>query len=232
MAQAGIHGLVGTAVRRWTPKKEWLMLGIVFGNLLPDMDALAVAYVTLTGGEDHGLHRTWSHSIFTIAGLILVFYIISALAKKPRIGNLGLGLGIGMLMHALLDLVIWFRGVEIFWPFYGEVNFWQGFTMPDWWYMKLESALEFLLIAVFFWYLGRLARDQGTDGDFLGKLNVWMWIEVGLFAVFLVLVYTWEDVFIPYGAVYILSLGLALGITARMRKTVDWMAGGSPAAAD
>ncbi len=41
MAQAGIHGMVGMAVRKWVPKKEWLMLGIVLGNMLPDMDALA-----------------------------------------------------------------------------------------------------------------------------------------------------------------------------------------------
>ena len=31
MAQAGIHGMVGMVVRKWTPKKEWLMLGIVLG---------------------------------------------------------------------------------------------------------------------------------------------------------------------------------------------------------
>ena len=48
MAQAGIHGMVGVVVRKWTPKKEWLMLGIVLGSILPDMDALAVAYATFT----------------------------------------------------------------------------------------------------------------------------------------------------------------------------------------
>jgi membrane-bound metal-dependent hydrolase YbcI (DUF457 family) len=28
----------------------------------------------------------------------------------------GLGLGIGILMHILLDLLVWFNGVEILWP--------------------------------------------------------------------------------------------------------------------
>jgi len=131
MAQAGIHGMVGVAVKKLAPKKEWLMLGIILGNMLPDMDALAVAYATLTGGDTHGLHRTWSHSIITALGLVVIFYLIGAGAKRPRIGNLGLGLGIGMLMHDLLDLLIWFRGVEIFWPFYGEVNFWEGLYSVD-----------------------------------------------------------------------------------------------------
>ena len=221
MAQAGIHGLVGMAVRKWTPNKEWLMLGIVFGSMLPDMDALAVAYATLSGIDSHGLHRTFSHSIFFALGLALVFYAISALAKRPRIGNLGLGLGIGVLLHALLDLVIWFRGVELFWPLGGEINFWGGYTMPDWWYNKFESAVEFLLIAVFFLLLASLARKHGTDQDFLKKLNVWTWIQAALFAIFLVLVYIWDGYFIVYGALYILSLGLALWVTVRMRKTVE-----------
>jgi hypothetical protein len=107
IAQAGIHGLVGVAVQKIAPKKEWLMLGIILGNLLPDMDALAVAYATLTGG------------------------------------------------------------------------------------------------------------------DYLPKLRLWTWIEIGLFAAFLVLVYIWSGYYIAFGALYILSLGLALGVTIRMRKAVE-----------
>jgi len=221
MAQAGIHGIVGTAVKKLAPKKEWLMLGIILGSMLPDADALAVAYATLTGGDTHGLHRTWSHSIITAVGLVVVFYLIGALAKRPRIGNLGLGLGIGMLMHDLLDLFIWFRGVEILWPFGGEVNFWVNFTMPDWWYNKLESALEFGLIALYFVMLENLARKYKTDGDYLPKLKLWTWVEAALFVAFLALVYVWAGYYIVYGALYILSLGLALGVTIRMRKTVE-----------
>ena len=224
MAQAGIHGLVGVAVRKWTPKKEWLMLGIVFGTMLPDMDALAVAYATLLGMDTHSLHRTWSHSIVFVLGLMLVFYLISAIVKRPRISNLGLGLGIGILLHSLLDLLIWFRGVELFWPFGGEINFWSWYTMPAWWYNKFEFALEFLMIALFFIILASLARKQNTNQDFLKKLNVWIWVQAALFAIFLVLVYTWDGYFIAYGALYILSLGLALGIIIRMRKTVEEIA--------
>jgi membrane-bound metal-dependent hydrolase YbcI (DUF457 family) len=226
MAQAGIHGLVGMVVRKWTPKKEWLILGIVLGNMLPDMDALAVAYATLSGMDSHGLHRTFSHSIPFILGLTLIFYLISAVTKRARIGNLGLGLGIGMLMHSLLDLVIWFRGVELFWPFYGEINFWSGYTPPAWWHNSFESAAEFLLVAVFFLFLASLARKQGTDEDFLRKLKSWTWFQFALFVIFLVLVYTWDGYFIPFGAMYIFSLSLALGVTVRMRKTIETM--GSP----
>ena len=221
MAQAGIHGLVGMAVRKWMPKREWFMLGLVLGNMLPDMDALAVAYATLSGIDSHGLHRTFSHSIFFMLGFVIIFYIIAAIAKSPRIGNLGLGLSIGMLMHALLDLIIWFRGVELFWPLYGEINFWSGYTPPAWWYNKFELAAEFLLIALFFILLAKLAQKQGTDKEFLKKLKTWTWIEIVLFAIFLVLVYTWKSFFIPFGAFYIFSLSLALVVSIRMRKTIE-----------
>ena len=221
MAQAGIHGLISIAVRKWIPRKEWLILGVVLGNMLPDMDALAVAYATLTGMDTHGLHRTFTHSLVVILGFVGLMVLISAISKKPRISNLGFGLGIGMAMHALVDLVLWFRGVELFWPIAGEINFWSGVTMPDWWYNKFESAAEFLLIGIFFLVLANLAQKQGTDLDFLKKLKVWTWVQFSLFVVFLLLVYLWEGYFIPYGALYILSLGLALGITIRMRKTID-----------
>ena len=61
MAQAGIHGLVGIAMKKLPIKKEWLLLGVVLGNMLPDLDALVVAFVTLSGGDTHGLHRTWQY---------------------------------------------------------------------------------------------------------------------------------------------------------------------------
>jgi len=224
MAQAGIHGLVGIAMRKMSVKKEWLILGIIAGNMAPDLDALAVAYATLTGGDSHGLHRTWSHSIPFMVGLVLVFYIISALAKSRRIGNLGLGLGIGMLTHSLLDLLIWFRGVQLFWPFFPEINFWASYTPPAWWADKFESAVEFGLMALFLYMLGRIASKQATDTDFLPKLNIWIGVELVLFAVFLVLVYVWSGYYIAFGAAYIFSLILTEVITFRMRNTIEAVA--------
>jgi len=84
MAQAGIHSIVGMAVRKWTPARTWLMLGIVLGNLFPDADNLAVAVATVTKKSTEGLHRTFTHSLFTVAAIIIVFYIVAAIAKQPK----------------------------------------------------------------------------------------------------------------------------------------------------
>ena len=221
MAQAGIHSMVGMAVRRWTPDRKWLMLGIVLGNLLPDADNLAVAAATLTGRSTEGLHRTFTHSLFTVAAVIIVFYVVAWATKRPRWGNLGLGLGIGILMHILLDLLVWFNGVEILWPIPSWVNLWTNVTPPEWW-SKLMMPVEFLFFALFFVLLDVTARKRGTDGRFLRPLRVWTGVQGVLFVVFTMLAYTMEKGFMtPFGAVYLLSIGLAFGITLRMRETVE-----------
>ena len=224
MAQAGIHSMVGMAVRKWTPARKWLMLGIVLGNLFPDADNLAVAVATLMGKSTEGLHRTFTHSLFFVAAIILVFYGVAWASKRSQWGNLGLGLGIGVLMHILLDLLIWFNGVEILWPLPSWVNLWPNASLPEWW-TKLMMPVENLFFALFFVLLASTAQKHNTDSDYLSKLRIWTWVQGILFVVFMVMVYTMKSGFLTiFGAVYLLSLGLAFGITIRMRRTVEAIA--------
>ena len=225
MAQAGIHSMVGMAVRKWTPARKWLMLGIVLGNLFPDLDNIAVAIATVTGGSTEGLHRTFTHSLFFIAAIIIVGYIVGWATKKSEWGNLGLGLGIGVLMHVLLDLVIWFNGVDILWPLPSWVNFWEGYVPPTWW-KTLMNPVENLFFALYFMLLTSTARKFSTNADYLPRLRTWTWVQGVLFVVFLVLAFTMKSgLFMTiFGAVYLLSLGQAFGITIRMRDTVEAIA--------
>jgi len=221
MAQAGIHSIVGTAIRKWTPDRKWLMLGIVLGNLFPDADNLAVAVATVMGKSTDGLHRTFTHSLFFVAAIVIIFYGVVWVSKRSEWGNLGLGLGIGVLMHILLDLLVWFNGVEILWPIPSWVNLWTNVTPPGWW-DKLMMPAENLFFFLFFILLASTARKRNTDGDYLPKLRIWTWVQGILFIAFLVMVYTLATGFTTiFGAVYLLSLGLAFGITIRMRETVE-----------
>jgi membrane-bound metal-dependent hydrolase YbcI (DUF457 family) len=221
MAQAGIHSIVGMAVRKWIPDRKWLMLGVVLGNLLPDADNLAVAIATLTGQSTEGLHRTFTHSLFTIAAVVVAFCSVALITKRLHWGNLGVGLGIGIAMHILLDLLVWFNGVETLWPFPSWVNLWEGVTPPDWW-TKLMMPVEFLFFALFFVLLYVTARKRKTDGGYLRTLRIWIGVQSVLFVVFTVLVYTMGKGFMtPFGALYLLSLGLATGVTIRMRRTIE-----------
>jgi membrane-bound metal-dependent hydrolase YbcI (DUF457 family) len=223
MAQAGIHSLLGVAGKKWTPDRTWLMLGILLGSMLPDADNLAVAVATVAKLPTQGLHRTFTHSLFTVVAVVAVFYVVAKVTKQPRWNNLGIGLGIGILLHILLDLLIWFNGVAILWPIPSWINFWSGVTPPAW-FDKLMLTAEFLFFALFFIGLAGMARRMGTDQEYLRRLRTWTWVELDLFLIFTALAFFLQKVFmIPYGLVYLLSLGLAIGVTIRMRKTADAM---------
>jgi membrane-bound metal-dependent hydrolase YbcI (DUF457 family) len=223
MAQAGIHALVGAAVRKVTPHREWLMLGILLGSLFPDLDNYGVAIATVAKLQvtGHGLHRTFTHSLAAVLAAVIIFLIVAQVTKQPRWTTLGLGFGIGILLHIALDLLIWFNGVELLWPLGGWVNLWTGVTPPTW-FSKLMDPLEFLFLALFFVWLLSTARKHKTNKDFLGKLRFWIIAMLVLLVIFTPLAYVMTKGFLTvFGLFYLIALTAAFVITIRMRQTVE-----------
>ena len=221
MAQAGIHALLATAVRKVTPKKEWLMLGIFLGSMFPDLDNYAVAVATVAKLDSSDLHRTFTHSIFTILAVMLIFWLVALVSKQPKWTNLGVGMGIGIGLHILLDLLIWFNGVELLWPLGGWVNFWEGVVVPEW-FDKLMGPTEFLFLGLYFMWLANYARSHKTDSGFLKTLRGWTIAMLVLLVIFTPLVYIMQKGFQTiFGVFYLISLTATLVITIRMRQTVE-----------
>jgi membrane-bound metal-dependent hydrolase YbcI (DUF457 family) len=225
MPQAGIHAIVGVISRRWMPKREWLLLGVVLGNLFPDLDNLAVAYATLAKlPNPEGYHRTFTHSVFTIITMVILFYVIAALTKNEKWKNFGLGFSAGILMHILLDLVLWFNGVELFWPLsHFELNFWSWFVTPVWLKIFLDTG-EFLAFGLYFLLLNSLARHHGTDMELQGSTKTWAYIEFGLFILFTILFFVIGTKGLHntvYGGLYLITIIVAIVMTARMKQTVE-----------
>ena len=225
MPQAGIHGLVGMSTRGMTGKKEWLLLGILLGSFVPDMDNVGVAVATLAKMPTEGIHRTMTHSVFFMAAVVIVFYLIGLWRKDVRWKNLGFGLGLGMLLHSLLDLVIWFNGVNLFWPFGGEINFWANTTPPEWFLTFLDPA-EFLFLGLYLWVLGNWARRTSTDTEYMKTHRLWLILEAALFVIFTPLAYIMTKGFLTiFGVFYLFSLFMTFFVTIRMRKTVEAASG-------
>lgn len=224
MPQAGIHAIVGIASRKWMPKREWLLLGVVLGNLFPDLDNLLVAYAVLARLPDpEQYHRTFTHSVFTIVAMVTLFYVVAALMKNEKWKNFGIGFGAGILMHMLLDLVIWFNGIPLFWPLGGELNFWSWFVKPEWLSIFLETG-EFLAFGLYFLLLGSLARRYGTDTVRQAPTRTWAYIEFALFILFAALFFLSGAKGLQYtifGALYLVSLIVAMVTTTRMKQTVE-----------
>jgi hypothetical protein len=69
----------------------------------------------------------------------------------------------------------------------------------------------------------RPARRQGTARGYLRQLRLWTWAQIGLLLIFTVLAFTLAKGFMtPYGLAYLLSLGLAIGVAIRMRRTIEF----------
>lgn len=228
MAQAGLHALVGIASRKWMPKREWLLLGVVLGNVAPDLDNLVVAFATLALGQTAAeagevYHRTFTHSVFTILAIVALFYLIAALTKTEKWKNFGFGLGAGILLHILFDLVIWFNGVPLFWPLGGELNFWAWFEVPDWLKIVLETG-EFLAFGLYFLVLVSLSQRHNTDPERQQSTRIWGYIELVLFIVFTGVFFimgTSGLIYQVFGGMYLLSLIVVIIITTKMKRTVE-----------
>ena len=224
MPQNGIHAMVGIASRKWMPRKEWLLLGVVLGNMFPDLDNIVVAYATLAKlPEPEHFHRTFTHSVFTIIAMVILFYIIAAFTKNEKWKNFGIGFGAGIVMHVLVDLVLWFNGVELLWPIGGELNFWGWFVMPAWLKILLDTG-EVLAFGLYFLLLGTLALRHGTDAERQASSKTWAYIELALFVLFTVLFFTVGTkglLYQVFGGLYLFSLIVSIVITIRMKETVE-----------
>ena len=224
MPQNGIHAIIGVASRNWMPKREWLLLGVVLGNMFPDLDNLVVAYATLAKLPDpESYHRTFTHSLFTVIVVVILFYLGAAITKNERWRNFGVGFGMGILMHILVDLLLWFNGVELLWPIPYELNLWTWFVIPVWLKALLDTG-EFLAFGLYFLLLGSLARRYGTDVARQGSAKMWAYIELALFILFTTLFFTIGTagpLYQVFGGLYLLSLILAMVLTIQMKDTVE-----------
>lgn len=228
MPQNGIHAIVGVAARKWMPKREWLLVGVVLGNMFPDLDNVVVAFAVLVLGESAAeagelYHRTFTHSIFTVIAAVILFYLVAAFTKNERWKNFGIGFGAGILMHMLVDLVIWFNGVPFFWPLGSELNFWSWFTVPGWLKIILDTG-EFLAFGLYFLLLVALSQRYGTDVERQNSTRLWGYAEIVLFVVFTALFFTVGVeglIYQVFGALYLISLIAGMIITTKMKRTVE-----------
>jgi LexA-binding, inner membrane-associated putative hydrolase len=225
MPQAGLHAIVGTVTRKWMPQKEWLLLGLVLGNMFPDLDNLIVAYATLTKLPDpEGYHRTFTHSIFTVLAVMILFYLLGAVTRNGKWNNFSLGFGMGILMHVGIDLVLWFNGVELLWPLSTyELNFWSWFVTPVWLKILLDTG-EFLMFGLYYLLLGSLAKNQSTDANHRQSLGMWAILQFALFILFTLVFFILGAGGLQhtvFGALYLISMIITMVITVRMRQTIE-----------
>lgn len=239
MSQSGLHGITGlyaarllrpgepaggseAAVRTETGAFKY---GLVLGNILPDVDFFVMGPAYLAKGSSAlGLHRSWSHSLLTQALLCGLLLLLWARGNDRRRG-LVKGLWLGMAMHSIADIFLWFSGVRLLWPLpYGDVDLWTGVTPPAW-LSNLLGAADYLFFALFFSYLARVAGERGVNLDMVPRLrrvNAFLYV---FFAGFSALAFVWAGRpalynVVDYAFFIVVFLPVEIWVLLRMKETM------------
>jgi hypothetical protein len=182
MPQSGFHALAGVALARYTkPGHAAWMAGLTVGSLIPDADIVLVGIMRVAGSEGAGIHRSATHSLLVIACLSVIAGLIRLRSRVA--GAVVAALALGMLGHVVLDLLFWFTGVNLLWPFsaslgWGEVNLWSWLKLPavagnpDLIGNEL-AALQPAAFALYFGYL-RSRADRLHVGGWAVALAKWL----------------------------------------------------------
>ncbi|HEX7901732.1 MAG TPA: metal-dependent hydrolase [Planctomycetota bacterium] len=131
------HGMMGVVVASpWAVDRPEAAAAFMLGSVLPDLDAFSRVF-----GKRVFLraHQTWSHAIPVIAA------IGAAAALATGLPWAGLGLGLGMLFHGLLDATNTY-GITLFAPFTR-----RRFCTE--WVFFIDAAVVALTVAALGWVI-------------------------------------------------------------------------------
>lgn len=106
------HALIGTATAAGLfHAHPALAVGLVLGNVAPDLDALSRVAGKLAFLR---FHQTYTHSVGAVAAVLTLASVL-LVSNVAVWGELAIGLAIGMAMHVGLDLTNSY-GVKCLWP--------------------------------------------------------------------------------------------------------------------
>lgn len=237
MAQSGLHALAGAYIARAWVKTEdsisgrakagGLKLGVVLGALLPDVDFFLLGPLYLFNTTlAVTMHRSFTHSLLFTLVIVGVVWLMAHARRSDHLKSLAWGLGVGILSHMVLDVAMWFGGIQWLWPlgYVGvpqELNLWRWLTVPRE-VSNLLGALDYLCFGLYYVYLGRAARRLATDQAFLGRLGWFTRLQWVLTVVFIGLAFVlggWFDV-AHYALFIVFFFPLSLYVTVKMRATI------------
>lgn len=240
MGQVGLHAITGLVVGEHLLNayvqdragRRALLFGFVVGNIVPDLDFLAVVGMFPVDQEMAlHLHRGFTHSLLGSITMWVGFYLGSMMLRDSYMRYLGFGLSLGVVCHFLSDLLLWFSPVDIFWPasIFGlipPVNLWFWYETPAL-LGRLMGAAEFIAFAVYYQYLARLARTFETDLEMIPSLERMIGICWIAWAVATGLAFELTDsqfIILSYVPMGVLFMPVAFYVTWRMQKTVEAVA--------
>jgi len=231
MAQSGIHAFSGVVLSKFFKNKKWFTSSLIFGSILPDIDILLSAILFLFGStinDAEAIHRTFTHSIFTVIIIYFIFLSIAEITSDKKFRTIGKGLCLGIIIHIILDIFLWFHEISLLWPIQpymiAPLYIWALTSLNNNELLKkILLALEFILFRTYGWFLINSfiqSNHVKNSSWFIKYLTKWIKIELIVFISFLFLIYLNINIDIYkifFTAIYIPSLIMALISTYILR---------------
>ena len=245
MAQTGLHTLISFNIFKNQNKNNWFLYAFLLGSVLPDLDLIfdflyKLYNITINQNnfnlEPYLINKIYLsnydlnifHSIITIALIYLFILIIFELKKTKSILNFGNGLTIGLLAHVSIDILLFLRPVQIFWPLnivgIMPYNIWNNTNIP-FYVITLYLSLEFLFFRLFASKLIEIIlKVKNKDTKYILYLSQWMRIQGLLFILFIIYFNLYEFsyiVFIFYNICLSISIATTIFFIFILRKTIN-----------
>jgi len=208
MSQAGLHGLAGAYIAR-----EWVK-------------ALLGPMYLFNAAEAVKMHRSFTHSLLTTAVVVGILWLVASAKRRDYLKGFALGLGGGILSHLVMDVLMWFSGIQWLWPlgYLGvpqELNIWT-WVHPPRVVSNLLGAADYLFFGLYYLFLAGAARRLGTDQEFLGRLRAFTTLQWVFLAIYTVLAFFLGGLFdiAHYAAFILFFFPLCLYVTVKMRQTI------------
>jgi len=235
MAQSGIHAFSGIVLSKLFKQEKWFTPSLIFGAILPDIDILFSAIAFLFGYsiiEAEGIHRTFTHSIFTVIIIYLIFLSIKDITADEKFKIIGKGICIGISFHIILDIFLWFHEICLLWPLQPYLieptNIWGNLSLIEYpLFKKALLAVEFIMFRVYGWFLINKfinSKNTTTSNWFIKYITKWIRLEFIFFIFFLLLIYlniNTNMYLILFTLIYIPSLIMALISTYILRDVIQ-----------
>jgi membrane-bound metal-dependent hydrolase YbcI (DUF457 family) len=208
-------------------RSRGLKFGLVLGALIPDVDFFLLGPLFLVNSSlALKMHRTFTHSFFTTVLVVTVIWLVARSRASDYLKGFALGLGGGILSHMLLDILVWFGGIQAFWPLgqfgVADIHLWRWLKAPHV-VTNLLGAADYLAFGLYYLFLAAAAKRTGTSLGFLGRLKLFTRLQWAFLVVYGALAFFLSGFVFDiahYAAFILVFFPICLYVTVKMRETI------------
>ena len=243
MAQTGLHTIIAFKSFKKPIKKRWFFYSFLLGSILPDIDLVTSffykIFMLITAeniNTDYMTNRNYFinydlnifHSLITLSLIYLIILIFYETKKNKNILNFANGLVVGILLHIIIDLFLFLRPVQIFWPLnivgINPINLWESIPIP-FIVFSMYLSLEFIFFRLFASkMIDIILLETDSQSNYILLISKWMKLQSYLFIFFIIAINLSKYntmFFILYNICLSSCIVMALYLLYVLRKTIN-----------